>query len=145
MPKHEEIRHLAYKPVQMFDLVADVRSYPDFLPWCKGARIRSQTDDLIVADLIIGFKGFTEKFTSRVTLNRQTFRIDVIYQDGPFKYLENHWIFKSENNGCEIDFYVDFEFKSKILQAMIGMVFNEAVHKMVNAFEIRADDLYGKT
>jgi len=142
MPKHEEIRHLAYKPEQMFDLVADVSSYPDFLPWCKGARIRSQSDELIVADLIIGFKSFTEKFTSHVTLDKVNNRVDVNYKDGPFKYLENHWVFTSENEGCKIDFYVDFEFKSKLLQAMIGLVFNEAVIKMVNAFETRANNLY---
>lgn len=144
MPKHEEIRHLAYKPEQMFDLVADVDCYPDFLPWCKGARVRSQSETLVIADLIIGFKSFTEKFTSQVTLDKANNRIDVIYKDGPFKYLENHWIFTPESEGCRIDFYVDFEFKSKILQIMIGMVFNEAVIKMVNAFETRAFDLYQK-
>ena len=144
MPKHKEIRLLNHKSEEMFDLVVDVAKYPDFLPWCKAARITSQKDQYITADLIIGFKGFSEKFTSHITLDRDGNRIDVTYKDGPFKYLENHWIFKNRNDGCEVDFYVDFEFKSKILQAVIGVIFNEAVIKMVNAFEKRADFLYKK-
>ena len=143
MPTHADKRHLIYRPDQLFDLVADVASYPQFLPWCQGARIRRREETLLVADLIIGFKGITERFTSRVKLDRPKMRIDVAYEDGPFKYLQNHWIFEPTGTGCDIDFYVDFEFRSKILQAMIGVVFNEAVGKMVGAFEERAHVLYG--
>ncbi len=144
MPKHKEIRCLNHKPEEMFMLVSDVAKYPEFLPWCKAARITSRTDNHITADLIIGFKGFSEKFTSHIILDKDNNKIDVTYQDGPFKYLENQWIFNESNDGCEVDFYVDFEFKSKILQTVIGLVFNEAVKKMVNAFEKRADFLYHK-
>lgn len=143
MPKHAEKKHLPYGPDQMFDLVADVGRYPEFLPWCRGARVRTREENLVVADLIIGFKGITERFTSRVTLDRARGVIDVAYQEGPFKYLENHWEFIEQEDGCLIDFYVDFEFRSRFLQTMIGAVFTEAVRRMVNAFEARARDLYG--
>ena len=142
MPRHSERRPLPYRPDQMFDLVAAVELYPDFLPWCKAARIRERRDDLIVADLVIGFKGITERFTSRVTLDRSVPMIDVSYEDGPFKYLENKWIFEKTPDGCIIDFYVDFEFRSRLLQGLMGLVFTEAVRKMVHAFETRADALY---
>ncbi len=130
----------------MFDLVADVGRYPEFLPWCQATRIRERSDTLLVADMVIGFKIFRERFTSRVTLDWEAKRIDVAYSDGPFKYLKNHWIFvpTEDGQGCDIDFYVDFEFRSKLLQSAISVVFNEAVTKMVNAFESRADDLYGQ-
>ncbi|MEQ8806889.1 MAG: type II toxin-antitoxin system RatA family toxin [Rhodospirillales bacterium] len=145
MPTHAEIRRLPYRADQMFDLVADVGRYPEFLPWCQATRIRERSDTLLVADMVIGFKIFRERFTSRVTLDWEARRIDVAYSDGPFKYLKNHWIFAPAENGqgCDIDFYVDFEFRSKLLQSAISVVFNEAVTKMVNAFESRADDLYG--
>ena len=143
MPKHAEKKHLPYTAEQMFDLVADVGRYPEFLPWSRGARVRRREGDLIVADLVIGFKGITERFTSRVELDRERHIIDVSYEDGPFKYLENHWKFIPDESGCVVDFYVDFEFRSRFLQHMIGMVFTEAVRRMVNAFETRARDLYG--
>ena len=127
----------------MFDLVADIERYPEFLPWCVGTRIRSRDGNLVVADMIIGYKMFRESFTSRVTLSKHD-RIDVEYSDGPFKYLHNHWIFEPDGSGTCIDFFVDFEFKSRILQAMIGVVFGEAVRIMVNAFERRAEVIYGK-
>eukprot|EP00998_Keelungia_sp_KM082_P002644 NODE_13238_length_436_cov_1.546926_g13215_i0.p1 GENE.NODE_13238_length_436_cov_1.546926_g13215_i0~~NODE_13238_length_436_cov_1.546926_g13215_i0.p1 ORF type:complete len:133 (+),score=0.82 NODE_13238_length_436_cov_1.546926_g13215_i0:1-399(+) len=129
----------------MFDLVADVGRYPEFLPWCRAARIRSQTDELLVADLVIGFKGITERFTSRVTLDRSNLQILTAYEDGPFKYLDNSWKFfpNPDSGGCRIEFHVDFEFRSRVLQAMIGLVFTEAVKRMVSAFEDRARDLYG--
>lgn len=126
----------------MFDLVAGVERYPDFLPWCKAARIRERSDRLIVADLVIGFKGITERFTSRVALDPSVPKIDVSYEDGPFKYLENKWVFEEAPDGCVVDFYVDFEFRSRLLQGLMGLVFTEAVRKMVHAFETRADDLY---
>lgn len=143
MPRHEEKRPLPYRSDQLFDLVADVDSYPEFLPWCTASRIKHRSDELIIADLVIGFKGITERFTSRVTLDRPNCRIDVTYERGPFKYLKNRWIFVPSDNGCVVDFYVDFEFRSRILEKLIGLVFTEAVRKMVGAFERRADDLYG--
>ena len=149
MPTHAEKRVLPHTPTQLFDLVADVESYPDFLPWCLAVRIkeRNPTYDtdcptFIVADMVIGFKIFRERFTSRVECQRPD-RIDVNYTNGPFKYLNNHWVFtKVGTSSCEIDFFVDFEFRSIILQKAIGIVFNEAVQKMVNAFEARANILY---
>lgn len=144
MATHAEKRVIPYRPDQLFDLVAGVEKYPEFLPWCLGARIRSRKDNVIVADLIIGFRGIRERFTSRVTLNHPQMRIDVAYLDGPFRYLNNHWIFNPMPDGaCEIDFFVDFEFRSRILQRLMGFLFNEAVRRMVSAFESRAAELYG--
>src|SRR3546814_2770005 len=101
------------------------------------------SSDLIVADLIIGFKMFRERFTSRVHPDAAARRIDVTYAEGPFKYLENHWVFEDHPQGCLIDFYVDFEFRSKLLQKVIEGLFHEAVRRMVRAFETRANQLYG--
>ena len=143
MPKHAEQRLLSYSPEQMFDLVADVKRYPEFLPWCVATRIRQSNETMMVADMVIGFKVFRESFTTRVTLNRPN-TIKVTYENGPFKYLNNHWIFKeSDGNSCTVDFDVDFEFRSRLLDAAIGAVFTEAVRRMVNAFETRANKLYG--
>jgi coenzyme Q-binding protein COQ10 len=143
MPTHAEKRILPYSREQLFDLVIDVDKYPEFLPWCLGCRVRKREEGLVVADMIIGFKVFREGFTSKVSHNRPG-RIDVTYTDGPFKYLNNHWIFTDMGDGStEIDFYVDFEFRSRILQAAIGAVFGEAVRRMIAAFEARADDLHG--
>jgi len=146
MPTHAERRVLPYSPAQLYDLVADIERYPDFLPWCVGARIRERRAELIVADLMVGFRMFRERFTSRVTLApdySEGPRIDVAYADGPFKYLTNHWIFRPHPKGCEIDFYVDFEFRSRLLQKAIEVLFNEAVKRMVQSFEQRAHALYG--
>lgn len=144
MPTHAESKILPHRPDQMFDLVADVGRYPEFLPWCVGARIRSKTDTLLVADLITGFKGIRESFTSRVALDREAMTIEVTYQDGPFKHLNNNWKFESAEAGkCALDFYVDFEFKSRVLQKLIEVLFSEAVRRMVRAFELRAVHLYG--
>lgn len=144
MPTHAEKRELPYSSGQLFDLVADIERYPEFLPWCVAARIRSRETDMVVADLVIGFKMIRERFTSRVKLDRPNLRIDVAYTDGPFRYLNNHWVFESLPNGhCRIDFYVDFEFRSLMLQKIIGVLFNEAVRRMVQAFETRAARLYG--
>lgn len=141
MPTHSEQRVLPYTPEQLFALVADVERYPEFLPWCVGARVRERTPSLVVADLIIGFRMIRERFTSRVTLD-PPHRIDVAYTDGPFRYLNNHWIFERVPEGCRIDFFVDFEFKSRLLQKLIEVLFSEAVRRMVAAFEARARDLY---
>ena len=142
MPTHCEKRVVPYTPEQMFDLVAGIERYPEFLPWCRAARIRSRKGDLVVADLVIGFKMVREKFTSSVTLRRPDC-IDVEYVRGPMRYLNNHWRFLPHPDGCLIDFYVDFEFHSKMLQKLIGALFNEAFKRMAAAFEARADALYG--
>lgn len=145
MPTHAEKRELPYPPDDLYALVSDIEKYPEFLPWCVGLRIRKRESKTITADMMIGFKVFREKFTTRVTLDPKE-RIDVEYLNGPFKYLNNHWIFRPVGeHSCEIDFYVDFEFKSALLQKAIGVVFNEAVQKMINAFETRAHHIYGET
>jgi coenzyme Q-binding protein COQ10 len=144
MSTHAERRRLPYSPEQLFDLVADVERYPEFLPWCVGARVRERTPGLVVADLLIGYRMVRERFTSRVILDRPG-RIDVSYSDGPFRYLDNHWLFQPEpDGGCTIDFFVDFEFRSRMLQKIIEVLFNEAVRRMVGAFETRARNLYGE-
>ena len=142
MPTHAERRIVPYTQEQLFDLVADVGSYPRFLPWCVGSRVRSRTETLLVSDLTIGFGPFRETFTSRVTLDRPK-RVMVRYENGPFRYLNNQWDFAAHQGGTEVAFFVDFEFRSRILQAAIGVVFNEAVRRMVNAFRKRARDVYG--
>lgn len=143
MPTHAEKRVLPYTRDQLFDLVIHVDKYPEFLPWCLNCRVKKRTEDTVIADMVIGFKVFREGFTSRVE-HQRPHRIDVKYENGPFKYLDNHWIFNDLGDGkTEIDFYVDFEFRSRILQAAIGAVFNEAVRRMISAFEQRAHDLYG--
>jgi len=150
MPTHAEIRRVPYSAAEMFALVADVAAYPEFLPWCSAARIRAHRplpDDteLVEADLVISFKVFRERFGSRVTLNPATNSIDVVYLDGPFRYLNNHWHFIPQGEtSCDVDFFVDFEFRSKALRAVIGMVFGEAMRRIVRAFEARAEHLYGK-
>lgn len=148
MPKHQETRKLPYSAREMFALVADVESYPKFLPWNAAARIRSRTPveggEVIEADLVISFKVFRERFGSRVTLLPGESRILTEYLDGPFRYLRSGWAFRDlETGGCEVDFLVDFEFRNAILQGVIGLVFNDAMQRIVRAFERRAAELYG--
>ena len=134
MPTHAEQRILPYRPDQLFDLVAEIERYPEFLPWCVAARVRSRTEQEVVADLVIGFKMIRERFTSRVKLDRPNRRIDVAYTEGPFRYLNNHWVFEELPDGTtQLDFFVDFEFRSVMLQKIIGVLFNEAVRRMVAA------------
>ena len=142
MPRHAETRLIPYSPEQVFDLVADCAKYPQFLPWCVGARVRSRTETEQVADLTIGFGPFRESFTSRNTMQRPG-GIQVRYENGPFKYLKSAWSFHPDPSGCRVEFNVDFEFRSRILQAAIGTVFTEAVRLMVRAFIKRARDVYG--
>ena len=142
MPTHAERRLIAYSPEQLFDLVADVGRYPEFLPWCVGARVRSRTPSELVADLTIGFGPFRESFTSLVALDRPR-SAHVRYEKGPFRYLNNKWTFTAHPKGCLVDFFVEFEFRSRLLQAAIGVVFNEAVRLMVSAFLKRAREVYG--
>ena len=143
MPTHREEKRLPWRQDQLFDLVADVRSYPQFLPWCTAARIRKQEDCVFWADMVIGFKMFRERFTSQVELERPL-RIDVAYVDGPFRHMKNHWIFHPREDGSTlVEFDIDFEFRSALLQKAIGILFHEAVRRMVAAFEARARTLYG--
>lgn len=149
MPKHAETRRLPYTAAQMYDLVADVERYPEFLPWNSAARIRSREPGadgsaVIEADLVISFKVFRERFGSRVTLWPEAKRIDTEYLDGPFRYLRSGWAFRDlPEGGCEVAFDVDFEFRNPILQGVIGVVFGEAMSRIVRAFENRAKALYG--
>lgn len=147
MPAHSETKHLPYTAEQMYALVADVASYPKFLPWTAAARIRSRDEmtdhTVMLADLVVSFKVFREKFGSRVVLWPELRKIETEYIDGPFKYLESVWTFTESTGGCEVHFQVDFEFKNRILQGAAGMFFNQAMQTIVRAFEKRAEALYG--
>ena len=144
MPTHAEKRHLPYSQKELYELVARVDRYPEFLPWCTAARITRRDGDAFYADVVVQFKVFRERFRSKVTLHPHHL-IDVEYITGPFRYLNNHWRFiEADDGGCIIDFCVDFEFKSRVLQKLIGLLFNEAVARMVAAFEARAKELYGE-
>ena len=146
MPTHNETKILRHSAQQMYDLVADVAAYPEFLPWCAAARIKSVTPDgvsqIMEADLVISFKVFRERFGSRVILHSNELFIDTEYLDGPFKHMKSNWKFESLSEGCAATFFVDFEFKNAILQGVIGLVFNEAMQRIVLAFEARAESLY---
>ncbi|WP_227268030.1 type II toxin-antitoxin system RatA family toxin [Roseobacter weihaiensis] len=147
MPTHSETRTLPYSAQQMYDLVADVADYPQFLPWCSAARVKSVTPQgdtaVMEADLVISFKVFRERFTSRVVLMPASKKIDAEYLDGPFRYMKSNWAFRDVEGGCEVSFFVDFAFRNMVLQKLIGVVFNDAMQRIVRAFEARADALYG--
>ena len=155
MTRHSEQRLLPYSAAEMYDLVADVARYPEFLPWTAAARITRRVplaggpegSEVMEADLVISFKLFRERFASRVTLLPKH-RIETEYLDGPFKHLKSHWTFAKtasagEAGGCQVGFEVDFEFRNRVLQGIIGVVFNEAMQRVVRAFEKRAVALYG--
>ncbi len=142
MPKHAETRHLPYSAAQMFDLVADVKRYPEFLPWVTAMRVRRDGPTETVADMIVGFKGLRETFTSKVEKERPGY-IHVEYVDGPLKFLNNDWVFRDEPGGCAVDFSVDFAFKNRVFEMLAGQVFGVALRKMIGAFETRAAQLYG--
>lgn len=147
MTTHSETRLLPYTPDQMYALVADVPSYPQFLPWCAAARERSRTEKgeriEVLADLVISFKVFRERFGSRVILTPKE-RIETEYIDGPFSHMRSVWEFgPGENGGTEVRFFVDFEFKNKVLGAAAGLFFEDAMQRIVRAFERRAAELYG--
>jgi coenzyme Q-binding protein COQ10 len=145
MPGIRETRRLPYSAEQMFDLVADVARYHEFLPWVVGARIKSDSETEMVADLLVGFKALREKFTSRVIKDRPR-RIEVVYLDGPMRDLENIWLFRPLDSGsCEIDFSVKFTFKNRIFEALAGQYFDRAFRRLVGAFEKRAEELYGSS
>ncbi len=143
MPRHSETRNLPYTPEQMFDLVADVKRYQEFLPWVSATRVRSNSETLMVADLVVGFRSLKETFTSRVTKNRPS-EIVVDYVEGPLKHLKNRWEFRPDGKGgTVVEFCVDFAFKSRIFEALAGQMFDRALRRMTAAFEARAHDLYG--
>ena len=142
MPRHIETRFLPYTVEQMFDLVADVGRYAEFLPWVSAVRLRSDMPTEMVADLIVGFKGLRETFTSKVRKERPT-TIHVDYIDGPLKYLSNDWHFRAAPGGCEVDFSVDFAFRNRVFEMLAGQVFSSALTRMTSAFEMRAAQLYG--
>lgn len=143
MPGIRETRHLPYSAEQMFDLVADVARYPEFLPWVVGTRIRSDSETEMVAEMLVGFKALREKFTSRVDKRRPS-ELKVHYIDGPMKDLDNEWRFRPmEDGGCDVDFRVEFTFRNRLFEALAGQYFDRAFRKMVSAFEERAAQLYG--
>jgi len=143
MPGIRETRSLPYSAEQMFDLVADVARYPEFLPWVVATRVKSDSDTEMIADMLVGFKALREKFTSRVIKDRPS-RIEVIYVDGPMKDLDNIWRFVPRaDGGCDLDFCVDFTFKNMMFEMLAGQYFDRAFRKLVTAFEARADALYG--
>ena len=134
MPRHSESRHVAYSAEQMFELVADVDRYEEFLPWVVATRIRSNSDTEMVADLVVGFKSLRETFTSKVHKERPD-RISVDYLDGPLKYLHNEWGFEPHpKGGCTIEFLVDFAFRNKMFESLAGQVFDLALSKMNDSF-----------
>ena len=143
MPRHTETKHLPYTPEQLFDLVADVGRYDEFLPWVVAVRVRSSSPTETVADLVVGFNAFKERFTSRVVKERYS-RICVDYVEGPLKYLHNEWRFDAApEGGTNLGFSVDFAFKSRIFEALAGQMFDRALRRMTRAFEERAAALYG--
>ncbi|WP_374405744.1 type II toxin-antitoxin system RatA family toxin [Pelagerythrobacter sp.] len=145
MPGIRESRTVPYSAEQMFDLVADVARYKEFLPWVIATRVRSDSETEMVADMVVGFKSFRESFTSRVTKRRPEM-IDVVYVDGPLRDLDNEWHFTDlGEGGCKIDFAVDFTFKNRVFEALAGQYFDRAFRKLVSAFETRAEELYGSS
>ena len=143
MPRHSESRYLPYTPDQLFDLVADVPRYDEFLPWVVAVRVRSSSETEMVADLVVGFNAFKERFTSRITKQRPH-HLSVDYVEGPLKYLHNEWRFEAaEDGGTNLHFSVDFAFKSRIFEALAGQMFDRALRRMTGAFETRAAALYG--
>jgi coenzyme Q-binding protein COQ10 len=149
MPSFRTTRRVRHTPQQMFDLVADVERYPEFLPLCEGLRVRRRAKsgdgvETLVAEMRVGYKKIHEAFTSRVTLDRTQLRILVEYVDGPFSFLENRWSFRPESAGCEVEFYINYEFRSFALGLLMGAVFDKAFRTFVEAFEERADEIYGQ-
>jgi coenzyme Q-binding protein COQ10 len=146
MPKFEATRRVAHTPEEMFALVADIEAYPQFLPLCESLAVRSRKErdgrTILVADMSIGYKAIRETFTTQVLLNPAEHAIDVKYIDGPFKYLSNIWRFDPAEKGCEVHFFIDYEFKSRILGAVMGTMFDRAFRMFSEAFEKRADVIY---
>jgi coenzyme Q-binding protein COQ10 len=146
MPTHNETKNLRFSAQQMYDLVADVGAYPQFLPWCAAARVKSVTTDgisqVMAADLVISFKVFRERFGSQVILHPEDLFVETEYLDGPFKHMQSRWQFADVDGGCDVSFNVDFEFKNRLLRGAAGLFFYEAMHQVVRSFETRAKALY---
>jgi coenzyme Q-binding protein COQ10 len=143
MPTYSESRIVPYSSRQLFDLVMDIEKYPEFLPWCLGARINTRSKNDLEADVIIGYKVFRETFSSRVHFTTPK-EIEVEYLKGPMRHLHNKWVFKDlKENQCTVDFYVDFSLKTRLFESLVDQFFHKALVKMINAFELRAIDLYG--
>lgn len=148
MPSFRTTRRAGHSPARMFDLVADVEEYPKFLPLCEDLKVRRRVQsgegvETLVADMTVGYKAIRETFTSRVTLDRARMRIDVEYVNGPFRYMENRWTFKPAGEGaCDVEFYINYEFKSFALGVLMGTMFDRAFRKFSEAFERRADAIY---
>jgi coenzyme Q-binding protein COQ10 len=149
MPSFRTTRSVPHAPAQMFDLVADVERYPEFLPLCTGLRVRRRVQgepgvETLVAEMSIGFKRIAETFTTKVVLDRPKLDINVSYIDGPFRYLENRWEFRPEGDGCAVRFFIDYEFRSLALGLVMGAMFDHAFRRFTDAFESRADLVYGR-
>ena len=143
MPHHHERRELPFSAEQMYDLVIDVKRYPEFLPWINAIRVTSESETELIADMIVGFKSLRETFSSRVLKQPKT-RIEVDYLDGPMKHLHNVWSFEAKpDGGSFVEFTVDFSFRNKMFEAMAGQFFDAALRKMTGAFITRAEALYG--
>ncbi|MGV0817808.1 type II toxin-antitoxin system RatA family toxin [Martelella sp. AMO21009] len=147
MPEFKTTRHVSHSADRMLDLVADVERYPEFLPLCEALTVRSSREKdgktLLIADMTVGYKGIRESFTTQVLLNQAERKIDVSYVDGPFRFLDNRWRFEPEGEGaCAVEFYINYEFKNRILGAMMGSMFERAFRKFSEAFEARADEIY---
>lgn len=145
MPSHSEQQVLTFTPQQMFDLVLDVEQYPDFLPWCVALRVRKRGVGEMFADMAVGFKMLREKYSSHITwqeLDDGSRHIHIQDAGGPFKFLETDWKFLPKGEGCEVDFRIDFEFNSVLLEKVMGGIFTEAAHKMMQSFVSRAEIIY---
>lgn len=149
MPSFRTAQAVRHRPEQMFDLVADVERYPEFVPLCEGLRVlRREVGEggmeVLLAEMEVGYKAIRESFTSRVTLDRPQLRILVEYVDGPFRHLQNRWEFRPAGAGCMVDFAIDYAFKSRALGLLMGAMFDRAFRKFTDAFEARADRVYGR-
>jgi coenzyme Q-binding protein COQ10 len=149
MPSFRTTRRVTHTPEEMFDLVADVEKYPLFLPLCEGLKVRSRVAseggrETLIADMSVGYKAIHETFTSKVTLNREKLKIMVAYLDGPFRALDNLWSFKPDWEGCLVEFFISYEFKSRMLSMVMGAMFDRAFRKFASAFEKRAEVVYGR-
>ena len=148
MPKYETTRNVGHPPEKMFSLVADVEQYPEFVPLCEALTVRSRKERdgqaILIADMTVGYKAIRETFTSQVHLKPAKMIIDVKYLDGPFRYLTNEWSFEPVGNGSLIHFFIDYEFKSRIFGALMGTMFDRAFRMFADAFEKRADAIYGR-
>jgi coenzyme Q-binding protein COQ10 len=150
MPQFSTRRHVRHPASDMFDLVADIERYPEFVPLCAGMKVRSRTDKgesvgVIVAVMTIAYKLIHQSFTSRATLDRDKLTILVEYLDGPFSRMQNRWAFHAKTEtSCEVEFFIDYEFRSRTFAMLAGAVFDTVFRRMAAAFEKRADEVYGR-